>query len=606
MGALGAMLRVAGAILLLGTLPMGGAWGQSGAAEAWQALVERDASVEFGRSSGLRAAEAYRGGGLSLVDRAAALFVIGHAGSSDELDLLASVARDGAGPERLAAVLALGEFDLPQVGLLEGLLSDPDPRTREAAILALLRSGDEDAVAKLGPLVSAGGAVGARVAALARFASDRTQAEPSELGSFWLELRYRGARLFGLIDGRSWRVQELERLSNDAAFLDAVVLPLASEIGSPAVKDHLVALLLESPGPLVYEGCLRAIPSEFSLIVRNGIWLPETDRQWRELLAAIERSPVRLEVVDVLDRALGVATVRYDAALRLLEAGDRRGWEVVSKVLVQDDAQARGEVASALGRSGDTEWMLELQRLRDDPSAEVRARAIVARVRLGELSAYESALATMAEPESKEELIALAQALVPEVDDVRVQALMEQALLRVDGRVAAELVAALAMQGRAAARATARALFEDGSQPGMTATLVRALGSFADEGDLVRLRSMFPVGSDPVLDLELGRALVRNRESRGLQLVRAAIWERGWHESVLAALLLADLEGLHTLHGELQSPPPRASRSDLRRLGYAIGLLGGIDEVDRLALRRNSGDPALQGAYLGALASRTY
>jgi hypothetical protein len=45
----------------------------------------------------------------------------------------------------------------------------------------------------------------------------------------------------------------------------------------------------------------------------------------------------------------------------------------------------------------------------------------------------------------------------------------------------------------------------------------------------------------------------------------------------------------------------------MRRLGFAIGTWGGIDAVERVSrLRRsNPGDPAVQGAVLGALAART-
>ena len=144
-----------------------------------------------------------------------------------------------------------------------------------------------------------------------------------------------------------------------------------------------------------------------------------------------------------------------------------------------------------------------------------------------------------------------------------------------------------------------------GAYPELVPSLVRGLGEFADQADVAQMRRMFPSG-DAALDRELARELVLKRDPLGMRIVRAAIWNRPWHQGVLAALLLAEVEGLASLHSELQSPPPLTSAADLRRLGFALGLIGGLQEVERLALRRNSADPALQGAYLGALAARTY
>ena len=64
--------------------------------------------------------------------------------------------------------------------------------------------------------------------------------------------------------------------------------------------------------------------------------------------------------------------------------------------------------------------------------------------------------------------------------------------------------------------------------------------------------------------------------------------------------------GIQGLHDELASAPTEARPEDLRRIGYALGQWGGLAAVEALARRRGSGDPALQGAYLGALATRTH
>jgi hypothetical protein len=77
---------------------------------------------------------------------------------------------------------------------------------------------------------------------------------------------------------------------------------------------------------------------------------------------------------------------------------------------------------------------------------------------------------------------------------------------------------------------------------------------------------------------------------------------------LLAAGLFAETLGVRALREELERAPPAASSKDLRRVGFALGEWGGMSAVQELArtLRNNAADPALQGAVLGALASRTY
>ncbi len=74
--------------------------------------------------------------------------------------------------------------------------------------------------------------------------------------------------------------------------------------------------------------------------------------------------------------------------------------------------------------------------------------------------------------------------------------------------------------------------------------------------------------------------------------------------------------GFHTVFGAnfrrvvrpavRQSPPAGATEADVRRLGFALGQWGGLPTVEALARRRNGGDPALQGALLGALTTRSF
>jgi hypothetical protein len=108
------------------------------------------------------------------------------------------------------------------------------------------------------------------------------------------------------------------------------------------------------------------------------------------------------------------------------------------------------------------------------------------------------------------------------------------------------------------------------------------------------------------LDVELALALVRARDPSALAILRAALWSDSWNRSVLAGGLLERARGASGLADELDSPPPGASTQDLRRVGFSIGEWGGLSAVEALARRRSEGDPALQGALLGALAARAH
>ena len=79
--------------------------------------------------------------------------------------------------------------------------------------------------------------------------------------------------------------------------------------------------------------------------------------------------------------------------------------------------------------------------------------------------------------------------------------------------------------------------------------------------------------------------------------------------SALACGVVARGYGLDTLITWLLDPPLVATDEDVRRVGYAIGSIGGERAVEQLqkALGTTSGAelPALQGAILGAYSART-
>jgi hypothetical protein len=187
--------------------------------------------------------------------------------------------------------------------------------------------------------------------------------------------------------------------------------------------------------------------------------------------------------------------------------------------------------------------------------------------------------------------------------------LLETRLAEARGNEKRRIALALASEGRYSGRGTVRELLGQDPPPAgrAGADLVVALRRGASAEDLQVFESLFPRGDDRELDLELAIALGQLASPEVVPVLRQALW-RGAHDiSILAAGELAEVHGLHFLYDELASPPADADEGDMRRLGFAIGTWGGIDAVERVSrLRRlNPGDPAVQGAVLGALAART-
>ncbi|MDG2143920.1 MAG: hypothetical protein P8N31_10225, partial [Planctomycetota bacterium] len=135
--------------------------------------------------------------------------------------------------------------------------------------------------------------------------------------------------------------------------------------------------------------------------------------------------------------------------------------------------------------------------------------------------------------------------------------------------------------------------------------LVRALAENSAPEDLALFEDLFPSEYFPEVNLQMAVALARGGAPEGVAILQKALWLGPADRSLLAAAALINRGGIKALTAELESMPLGASGDALRRVGYAIGIFGGLDELARLRRRRSTADPALQGAYLGALASRT-
>ena len=107
---------------------------------------------------------------------------------------------------------------------------------------------------------------------------------------------------------------------------------------------------------------------------------------------------------------------------------------------------------------------------------------------------------------------------------------------------------------------------------------------------------------------QLALALVRNAHPEVEPILQRAVWNGSWNRSVLAAAVVKSTSGMRRLYHWATKPPASATSADIRRLGFAIGELGGLAALQGLSRQMGSGAdrPALQGALLGALSTRTH
>jgi hypothetical protein len=111
--------------------------------------------------------------------------------------------------------------------------------------------------------------------------------------------------------------------------------------------------------------------------------------------------------------------------------------------------------------------------------------------------------------------------------------------------------------------------------------------------------------------------MYRARDPRVLTLIRAGIWDSiEFDQSVLASALLIEVAGMRALIDEARYEPMLDADSTgaryrapkyPRRVGYALGLWGGIQALEDLNSEVSDvREDVRQGAVLGALASRTH
>lgn len=579
------------------------------AARRWPALTQRDTRIAFSARSAEDARAFLARPDLSPEQRATAWIALGSSGAVRERVALEALALHGEGIEREAAILALGELATSTDALFTSLLGDA-PEIADCALLALLRTGRGSARRRVEEIAHDDGhALHESASALLVFVTDppASGAQPAALRL--LDLRWQAARRFGLVDGQTWQVLLVQGLARDEAFRSELVLRGCARVFRPGVRDHLLQLLLGTEGPARLRAAVEVMPLEVQALVENELWQPRDESEWDVILRAIEDRGLERLCAPLVARAAEIEKLHYRATVLVARGGSAELARFIDPDLSRLAVSDRVLACDAMAESGDAGWRGRLEDLEKSLDPGVRLAARIARMRLASRPAEDDLRAALDDPEHAEHAAVVA-ALVRAARDPFVGNLLEDYLPRATETEELEIAIALCREGRVTARARVRkALGVEPPPSGADAlVLVRALARRPGPEDLAVFRALFPLENQREANAELAAALLQLGDPAVLPIVRAAVWNSDLDLGVLASAVLTELAGgLRALRDELRAPPPSASSNDLRRVGFAIGEWGGLGAVEDLAreLRYASGDPALQGALMGALASRT-
>jgi hypothetical protein len=603
-------------------------------AASWAALLERDRRASFSdrtAASAVRVLEAGSGGAeADPAARATALYALGASRAAGERGRIEAWIQEGPRELRGAAILALGELQSGDLTVLGKLATEADMELAGLAMLALLRSGRDSARRFVDGLALAGGERGELAAELMVFHVDRTASRETSPARRWLELRWDAARVHGLIDGEAWSVLSTRELAADESFLDALVYLGAAERSRDGLTDHLLHALLARGGEVCLRAAVRRLPEELGRLVEAGLWTPPDEAAWMIVLEEVERERSEARALRLLVEACDFEQLRWRAQVLRLRTGDLEAGLWLEGELAQAGAGARVELLDALASLHDSKFQPWIETLAQQDGAEVRAAAMVARLLTGVRgaeTALEAALfgeraagATDALPPAG--TAAASAASAGSVADAPARAALVAALCRQVGeveilpylaRISANsqeperlrVAQALVSRGRAQGRELLREAVRADPTSNDSLWHLRALGSAPASEDLALVREMFPVSGARDLNLELALILLRQRDPLVVGLLRAALWRAPFQRSMLASLLMVELVGLDGLRAELFNVPPGARAADVRRVGFALGEWGGLDQLELLGERATGGDPALQGLLLGALGART-
>ncbi|MBM3989531.1 MAG: hypothetical protein FJ298_00840 [Planctomycetes bacterium] len=581
-------------------------------ASAWPDLCARDARGSWGMRTASSAMAALDDRSAAPARRAAAVLALGAAREAQGRTRVIELTAEKDLQLKCAAIWALGLYaDVRDLPALLDFASRKVPQVAEAGAFALGLNGTTAALSALERLAHGDegpAAIGARAALALRAAPP----QESELARAYLEVRFEAARAHGLVDGQAWESLLLEDLSRNQRFLNRVVYRSASLLERRGVADHFLEIALALAPPERLRGVVRAIPSQLAQLVEAGLFQPSSDEEWRILVDEIARERLESRTEPLLRRAWSVLSVRPQAAALLARAGADHSLKLLELHLRSADASERALAAEALGGARDPSYVSDLAALELDLDPLVRSTALVARVRLGDASA----LVTLRERaglvgERTMELHADAGAVLEALSrcggESGVRGVAVELLPRVPAGAKVRLASELLLGGYEPSRDIVREYLLSQRPAGELGRLaVEALGRQPGAADLALMRTLFPLGDELDIDVELACALVRTGDAEVVPLLRSTLWSEPWNRSVLAAALWIEAAGMDPLRLELQRPPPTTSARDLRRVGFALGEWGGLAEVEWLGSRIGPAEPGLQGAVLGALGARTH
>ncbi|MCK6444830.1 MAG: HEAT repeat domain-containing protein [Planctomycetes bacterium] len=580
--------------------------GERRASGVFDKLVERDRKVGYTSRTAGAALAALSESDLPSPQRAAAFFALGAARAETERSRLESWALEGSMPERQAALLALGELGGRDIAFLERVARSKEQELAIYAVLALLRTKSERGREIVDELAEVTGTpVAAAALACTRFVGSPDDSKSHPVVQRWLELRWESARRFGLIDGQTWSTKIVEGLLADERFLDRVVYAAAANVKDGVVRDHYLEIVLE-PGPAErLRGAISVLPTEIDKLVATGLWAPADEVEWTELLEEIDAQRLESLTANILRQARVVASLRTYASLLLVRGGNSEGMQLLELEINSTDPLVRARIAEVLGGTGDKSYLPRLLPMMNDADAGVRNASLVAQLRLGHGQARDKARERLLDADDPEHEH-LMRYLCRNARDPEVKALLVAAFRMLTSGDQVLAATYLSLTGRSTEREVLRDILAATPPSGeIGARMVRAIGVVPTPEDATLLRTLFPREGELDVNVALVLGLIEASDPACVPVLRAALWREPYGRSLLAAAVWVQIDGLEGLVAELQRPPLEATPRDLRRVGFALGEWGGLDAAEELARRNGAADPAVQGALLAALASRT-
>ena len=583
----------------------------------FEKLLARDREVSFPPTAGQAALDRLRADALSPAIRAAALTTLGETETSSGRTLVERWMKSGSEEERCAAVFAwgkMGGFLGGEDPFLVDLLNDANLRVAESALFALYMHKPKPVLERLAFLVARPNeALFDAAEHILQWHERGTCTGPGPVAHY-LNLRWQAGRTFGTVYGQLWSAHLVEQLAEDREFLDACVLPEASQMIDARVQDHLYELLLRFPHetrPAL--AMLSNMPELLDRLVEGGLWLPTTDDQRAALLQQTETQGTARFVPNMLSRM----ALHPDYTLRVagwLVPRDDRFRQVIQDHLRSVDPVQRALAARSAGHAGLQYWVARLRDMSRDPHPAVQLEALIARVRSGDEKARGPLAGFFGEDRDQvtDGVRDRAMRLMRSASNDRV---LDLALMIYAGLPAGyekACIASILLQGgRSADSGLIREFLDRGIRlEYWHLEMLAALGDSPLEEDREFLERAFPQQGAFEVNAQLARSLLRHGSEDVIPLLKSAIWTGDWNRSTLAAIILKSQFGELRLMQWVERPPEGAQTQDLRRVGFIIGSLGGLDAVETLQrhLRVSSGSdrPALQGAVLGALSGRTY